>query len=61
MSKIPPLVRNTLINPSLLHRQAVVSAILQLYPVSASKHPSEREIQDIPRSSHVPCQDTQWL
>lgn len=61
MSKTPPLVHNTLITHSPLNRQAVVSTVLQLYLRSASEHPSEREIQDIPPSSHVPCQDTQLL
>lgn len=61
VSNTPPLVHNTLINHSLLNRQAVVSAVLQLYPRSASKHPSEREIQNVPPSSHVPCQDTRVL
>lgn len=61
MSKTPSLVHNALINRSLLNRQAVVSAVLLLYARSASKHPSEKEMQDIPTSSHVPCQDTQFL
>lgn len=61
MSKTPPLVHNTLINHSLLNHQEVVSTVMQLYLRSASEHPSEREIQDIPPSSYVPCQDTQLL